>query len=63
MIQGLDNKLKQTEKKKDLLLKKHHFVSVQRKIKVLQSQDVDKSLVNDLSDSEADYTSSISKHT
>ena len=61
-IQGLDNELKQTEKKRDLLLKKHCFVSVQREIQVLQSQDVNKSLVNDSSDSEADYISSISKH-
>jgi len=36
-IQGLDNELKQTEKKRNLLLKKHHLVSVQRKIQVLQS--------------------------
>jgi len=34
-IQGLDNELKQTEKKRDLLLKKHHLVSVQREIQVL----------------------------
>ncbi len=37
MIQGLNNELKQTEKKRDLLLKKHYLVSVQRKIQVLQS--------------------------
>jgi len=63
IIQGLNNELKQTEKKRNLLLKKHHLASVQRKIKVLQSQDTDKSLVNDPSDSKADYTSSILKHT
>jgi len=62
-IQGLDNELKQTEKKRDLLLKKHYLVSVQRKIKVLQSQDVNKSLIDDSSDLKADYTSSISEHT
>jgi len=28
MIQDLNNELKQTEKKRDLLLKKHYFVSV-----------------------------------
>jgi len=55
--------LKQTEKKRDLLLKKHHLASVQREIKVLQSQDADKSLVDDPSDSKADYTSFILKHT
>ena len=37
MIQDLDNELKQTEKKRDLLLKKHCLVFVQREIKVLQS--------------------------
>ncbi len=63
MIQGLDNKLKQTEKKRDLLLKKCHFASVQRKIQALQSQDVNKSLVDDSSDLKADYISFISKHT
>jgi len=62
MIQGLNNELKQTEKKRNLLLKKHCFVSVQREIQVLQSQDVNKSLVNDSSDSEADHISFISKH-
>jgi len=62
-IQGLDNELKQTKKKRDLLLKKHHFAFVQREIQVLQSQDVNKSLVDNSSDSEADYTSFILKHT
>jgi len=62
-IQGLNNELKQTEKKRDLLLKKCHLASVQREIQVLQSQDADKLLVNDPSDSEADYTSFILKHT
>jgi len=62
MIQDLDNELKQTEKKRDLLLKKCHFASVQRKIQVLQSQDVNKPLVNNSSDSEADYISFILKH-
>ena len=36
-IQGLNNELKQTEKKRNLLLKKHHLTSVQREIQVLQS--------------------------
>ncbi len=63
MIQGLDNELKQTEKKRDLLLKKHYLASVQRKIQALQSQDADESLVDDSSDSETDYISFISKHT
>jgi len=36
-IQGLDNELKQTEKKRNLLLKKCYFASVQREIQVLQS--------------------------
>jgi len=62
-IQGLDNELKQAEKKRDLLLKKHCLVSVQRKIQVLQSQDADEPLVDDSSDSKADYTSFILKHT
>jgi len=62
-IQGLDNELKQTEKKRDLLLKKHCFMSVQRKIQVLQSQNTDELLVDDSSDLKADYTSSILKHT
>jgi len=62
-IQGLNNELKQTEKKRNLLLKKHCLASVQRKIQVLQSQDINKSLVNDSSDSEADYISFILKHT
>ncbi len=61
-IQGLDNELKQTEKKRDLLLKKHYLASVQREIQVLQSQDADETLVNDPSDSETDYTSFILKH-
>jgi len=63
MIQGLNNELKQAEKKRDLLLKKRHLVSVQREIQVLQSQDADKSLVDDSSDLKADYISSISEHT
>jgi len=63
MIQDLDNELKQTEKKRDMLLKKHHLASVQRKIQALQSQDVDKLLVNDSFDLKADYISSILKHT
>ncbi len=61
-IQGLDNELKQTEKKRDLLLKKCHLASVQRKIQVLQSQDADELLVDNPSDSEADYTFFILKH-
>jgi hypothetical protein len=61
-IQGLNNELKQT-KRKNLLLKKRHLASVQRKIQVLQSQDADKPLVDDSSDLKADHTSSISKHT
>jgi len=63
IIQGLDNELKQTEKKRNLLLKKHCLASVQRKIQVLQSQDADKSLVDDSSDSKTDYTFFILKHT
>ncbi len=63
MIQDLDNELKQTEKKRNLLLKKHHLASVQREIQALQSQDADKLLVNDSSDLKADYISSILKHT
>ncbi len=62
-IQGLDNELKQTEKKRDLLLKKHYLVSVQREIQVLWSQDADKPLVDDPSDSETDHTPFILKHT
>ncbi len=62
-IQGLNNELKQTKKKRDLLLKKCHFASVQRKIQVLQSQDADKLLVDDSSDLKTDYISSISEHT
>ena len=62
-IQDLDNELKQTEKKRDLLLKKHCLVSVQREIQVLQSQDIDEPLVNDSFDSKTDHTSSILKHT
>ncbi len=61
-IQGLDNELKQTEKKRNLLLKKHHLASIQREIQVLQSQDADKPLVNDPFDSETDHTSFILKH-
>jgi len=62
-IQGLDNELKQTEKKRNLLLKKCCLASVQRKIQVLQSQDVNKLLVDDPSDLKADHTPSILKHT
>ncbi len=62
-IQGLDNELKQTKKKRNLLLKKCHLASVQRKIQVLQSQDADEPLVDDSSDSKADHTSFILKHT
>jgi len=61
-IQDLDNKLKQTEKKRNLLLKKSHLASVQREIQVLQSQDANKLLVNDPSDSKTDYISFILKH-
>ncbi len=63
MIQGLDNELKQMKKKRDLILKKCCLASVQRKIQVLQSQDADKWLVDNSSDSKADHTSSILKHT
>jgi len=63
MIQGLDNELKQTEKKRDLLLKKCHLVFVQRKIQVLQSQDANEPLVDDSSGLKTDYTSFILKHT
>ena len=35
IIQDLNNELKQTEKKRNLLLKKHHLTSVQREIQVL----------------------------
>jgi len=62
-IQDLDNELKQTEKKRDLLLKKHCLVSVQREIQVLQSQDADKPLVDDPSDLKADHIPFILKHT
>jgi len=62
-IQGLDNELKQAEKKRDLLLKKRHLASVQREIQVLQSQGADKSLVDDPSDLKANHISSILKHT
>jgi len=62
-IQGLNNELKQTEKKRDLLLKKHHLASVQREIQVLQSQDVNEPLVDDPFSLKADHTSSILKHT
>jgi hypothetical protein len=61
-IQGLNNELKQTEKKRNLLLKKCHLASVQRKIQVLQSQDADKPLVDDSSDSKTDYTFYIEAH-
>jgi len=61
-IQDLNNELKQMKKKRNLLLKKCHLASVQRKIQVLQSQDADKPLVNDSSDSEADYIFFISEH-
>ena len=54
MIQGLNNELKQTKKKRNLLLKKCHLASVQREIQVLQSQDADKPLVNDPFDSKTD---------
>jgi len=63
IIQDLNNELKQTEKKRDLLLKKHCFVSIQREIQVLQSQDVNESLIDDSSDLKTDYISSILKHT
>jgi len=62
-IQDLDNELKQTEKKRDLLLKKCCLVSVQREIKVLQSQDADELLVNDPSDLKTEHISFILKHT
>ncbi len=62
-IQGLDNELKQTKKKRNLLLKKCHLASVQREIQVLQSQDANKPLIDDPSDLKTDYTSFISKHT
>jgi len=62
-IQGLNNELKQTKKKRDLLLKKCCLASIQRKIQVLQSQDADKLLVDDSSDLKTDYISFILKHT
>jgi len=62
-IQGLNNELKQTEKKRNLLLKKCHLASIQRKIQVLQSQSVDKLFVNNPSDSKTNYIFFILKHT
>ena len=61
-IQGLDNELKQTEKKRDLLLKKCCLASIQREIQVLWSQDADKLLVDDSSDSKTNYIFFILKH-
>jgi len=62
-IQGLDNELKQAEKKRDLLLKKCCLTSVQRKIQVLQHQGADELLVDNPLDTEASDNSSISEHT
>jgi len=62
-IQDLDNKLKQAEKKRDLLLKKHCLTSVQRKIQVLQHQGVNELLVDNSSDTKISDNSSISEHT
>ena len=62
-IQGLDNELKQAEKKRDLLLKKRHLTSVQRKIQVLQHQGADELLVDNPSDTKASDNPSISEHT
>jgi len=62
-IQGLDNELKQAEKKRNLLLKKCHLTSVQREIQVLQHQGVNELLVDNSSDTEISDNSSISEHT
>ena len=62
-IQGLDNELKQAEKKRDLLLKKCCLTSVQREIQVLQHQGADELLVDNPLDTEASDNSSISEHT
>ena len=62
-IQNLNNELKQAEKKRNLLLKKHHLTSVQRRIQVLQHQDVNELLVDNSSDMKISDNSSISEHT
>jgi len=36
MLNEVDAELKQLKKERDLLLKRHHFVSVQRKVQTLQ---------------------------
>jgi len=62
-IQGLNNELKQAEKKRNLLLKKHCLTSVQRKIQVLQHQDADELLVDNPLDTEVSDNPFILKHT
>jgi len=62
-IQSLNNELKQAEKKRDLLLKKCHLTSVQRKIQVLQHQDTDELLVDNPLDMKVSDNSFISEHT
>jgi len=42
------------KKERDLLLKRHHFVFVQRKIQTLQHQDVEDTFVNDLEEENND---------
>jgi len=47
-LNEVDVELKQLKKKRNLLLKKCHFTSVQREVQILQCQDVENTLINDL---------------
>jgi len=46
-LNEVDAELKQLKKERDLLLKRHHFISVQRKVQTLQHQDAEDMFVDD----------------
>jgi len=53
-LNEVDVKLKWLKKKKDLLLKRCHLVSVQRKVQTLWCQDVENMFVNDFEEENND---------
>jgi len=53
-LNEVDAELKQLKKEKDLLLKRHHFISVQREIQTLQCQDIENTFIDNLEEENND---------
>jgi len=63
MLNKVDAELKQLKKERDLLLKRHYFVFVQREVQTLQHQDAENIFVHDLEKEENNNSVFISKQT